>query len=557
MVRKIHFNHYRKLIDVDLNFSSGINAIAGTNGTCKSSLLYIISNSFQGVSSRDERLTDHSCIRVLKELNDSVNTKIESLVRDSKKYNDPAAKVSGTLYSVEYYNGKIVPFRKYNSEQFFRFALKPYYKRGAKESLHSCPVIYLGISRLLPFGELSDELTVSKINKQLPEKYQKILAKLYEEFTHYNIHFEKPVYVEKTKKRFEFSTESDGVDSNTISAGEDNLNIILTALVCLQYYYESLVSSTNEIESVLLVDELDATLHPTFQKKLLSYIKSFSKNYKIQVFFTTHNFNLLNYTILNKCNVIYLHDNITKVIPLDNPDWPTIRMHLEGIDETNLFKESKIPVLMEDDEARWMFRYFLQCWQNNCPKFAWIVSHIHLVDVKAGADILKGLFSDYELNTKTIGWMCILDGDKHEDLENCIITLPGKKSIEIFLYEYASHLYDSDSDYWISLSSIKQGFSKNYFLDEIKKPYEEIEEEIKHKAELGESTHGIRREKTKKLFNDRISFFQDILSAWVKDESNGDEIKNFYKNLGILYKKVCTANDLPSKYWPDDYDGKC
>ena len=233
MISKIHFNHYRKWKEIELNFSKGINAIAGTNGTCKSSLLYIISNSFQSVGARSARLSDHSCMKIINALNDSVNTKIESLVRDSKKYIDPAAKTSGTLFTVDYFTGKSVAFRKHNSEKDFRFALKPYYKRGTSESLPCCPVIYLGISRLLPFGESSDELTISKINKKLPEKYQDILASLYNDFTHYNVHFEKPVSIENFKKRSEFSTDVEGIDSNTISAGEDDLNIILTALVSL------------------------------------------------------------------------------------------------------------------------------------------------------------------------------------------------------------------------------------------------------------------------------------------------------------------------------------
>ena len=557
MIRKIHFTHYRKLINVDLNFSKGINAIAGTNGTCKSSLLYIVSNSFQSVGARSETLSDHSCVKVINALNDSVNTKIESLVRDAKKYNDPAAKTSGSLFTVDYFSGQSVPFRKHNSEKDFRFALKPYYKRGMKESLPCCPVIYLGISRLLPFGESSDELTISKINKKLPEKYQNILASLFNEFTHYDMHIEKPVSVEKFKKRTEFSTEVEGIDSNTISAGEDNLSIILTALVSLQYYYDSLVSSNNDVESVLLVDELDATLHPTFQRKLLNYIKEFSKNYKIQVFFTTHNYNLLDYTMRNKDNVVYLYDNRSFVYPLDNPDWPTIKMHLEGIDENGLFMNCKIPILLEDDEARWLFRAILNNWQNKNPEFAWIINHMHLVEVKAGADVLKGLFSDCTLNIQTIGWICILDGDKQEDIPRCILALPGKKSIEQFLYEYALKLYNEDDNYWISADCIEHGISKTYFLDEIKKKYDEIEESIRKKEEAGESTRGMRRTLFKSFFNDKQYFFQDILNVWMKKPENQNELMDFYKNLGILYKKVCNSWGLPSKYWPDDYDGHC
>ena len=63
--------------------------------------------------------------------------------------------------------------------------------------------------------------------------------------------------------------------------------IILTAVISLKYYYES-ISPSKEVESVLLIDELDATLHPAFQIKLLNLFREMSEKYKIQVVFTTH-----------------------------------------------------------------------------------------------------------------------------------------------------------------------------------------------------------------------------------------------------------------------------
>lgn len=554
MIKKIDFIHYRKLKDISLSFSSGINAIAGTNGTCKSSLLYIIGNSFQSVGARNERLRNHSCMKIISALNNSINPKIESLVRDSKRYTNPANDTVGSLYSVEYFTGQRVSFRKHNSERDFRFALKPYYKRGAHESLPSCPVIYLGISRLLPFGESSDELSISKIKQKLPPEYQTLLSNLYKNFTHYNIDFDQPVAVENFKKRSEFSTDVDGVDSNTISAGEDNLSIILTALVSLRFYYEMLVSSDNDVESILLVDELDATLHPTFQKKLLNYIKEYSKEYKIQVFFTTHNFNLLEYTIKNKNNVIYLIDNRTSVFPLANPDWPKIKMHLEGINESEVFADSKIPVLLEDDEARWMFEHILSFWQNQNPSFGWIKNHLHMVKIKAGSEVLRGLFSDETLNTKTIGWICILDGDKNGDLSKCITTLPGDKPVEELLYKYASDMYDSDDQFWTGPSCIAHGFSKQYFLDTIQEQHQAIENDIALRVSNGISTHGLRREKNKAFFNNNESFFKDVFYHWLNDPNNQLEIKKFYSNLETLYKKVCSSAGLVSDYWPSNND---
>ena len=49
MIKQIDIIRYKKFKDISFNFEAGINAISGENGTCKSSLLYLIGNSFQEV----------------------------------------------------------------------------------------------------------------------------------------------------------------------------------------------------------------------------------------------------------------------------------------------------------------------------------------------------------------------------------------------------------------------------------------------------------------------------------------------------------------------------
>ena len=132
------------------------------------------------------------------------------------------------------------------------------------------------------------------------------------------------------KVRSEFSSNIEGIDSNTISAGEDNLSIILTALISLKYYYQS-INSTNEVESVLLIDEMDATLHPAFQIKLLNLFREMSDLYKIQIVFTTHSMSLLEEMLSKKDNVLYLVDNLTSVFLMEEPDIYKIKMQTWGI----------------------------------------------------------------------------------------------------------------------------------------------------------------------------------------------------------------------------------
>lgn len=79
MIKKISITKYRKLENMVLDMSSGINIISGINGTCKSSLLHIISNAHQAVTRKCGWIQDRICLDIIKQLNKITNPKIESL----------------------------------------------------------------------------------------------------------------------------------------------------------------------------------------------------------------------------------------------------------------------------------------------------------------------------------------------------------------------------------------------------------------------------------------------------------------------------------------------
>ena len=54
MIKSINIIQYRKLKDLNLSFSKNVNAISGTNGTCKTSLLHIVGNSLQAPNQKCE-----------------------------------------------------------------------------------------------------------------------------------------------------------------------------------------------------------------------------------------------------------------------------------------------------------------------------------------------------------------------------------------------------------------------------------------------------------------------------------------------------------------------
>jgi hypothetical protein len=302
------------------------------------------------------------------------------------------------------------------------------YKRGTKDNLPYCPVIYLGLARLFPFGEFQNDDAVESIKKGLPIAYQDEVAALYSSFTNITISSTAPQKMGDIKVRSDFSSDKEGIDSNTISAGEDNLFMLLTALVSLKYYFQS-IQSNREIESILLIDELDATLHPSYQFKLLELFRKYALENKIQVIFTTHSLSLIEFALKKKDNVIYLIDNITNVYQMEAPDIYKIKMYLHDETRDDIYISNVIPVFTEDSEARVFLRMLFDYYETNKTGFSNLRRFFHFVDANIGATNLVSIFNDTYLLKLTMKSICILDGDQQgkRDLDKYIITLPGGK----------------------------------------------------------------------------------------------------------------------------------
>ena len=163
MIKDISFKKFKKLIDIDFSFDKDVNIISGTNGTCKTTLLHLISNGFQMPKVRSPNYNNNNCLKVIKTINRIANPKMEAIVRD----------------------GSALDFRKHNStnpDEAQRYAIKPLYPRGGpKQSLPAKPVLYLGLSRLFPIGETKDD-DLTKISLNLPDQYVDYISQLYKDF---------------------------------------------------------------------------------------------------------------------------------------------------------------------------------------------------------------------------------------------------------------------------------------------------------------------------------------------------------------------------------------
>lgn len=581
MIKKIHFIHYRKLKDLDIEFTKNINIISGTNGTCKTSILHLCSNAFQAPKK-------NNVVSIINAINMITNPKIETLTKGDKKYNDPAPKKKGILLDIMYLDNINHEFRRHNTdknnilEEKKRYRITLEYPKGKKMSLKTLATIYLGLPRLFPLGELDDKEKKDKqydkieniintlpteqkneLNKilkhiekkqntkikniayKLPEDYQNELYKLYKELTGINAIQTKNIKIENIKSRTDFDTDVEGIDSNTISAGEDNIMIILTALVSLKYYYDN-VDTDNEVVSMLLIDELDATLHPEMQIKIFNKILEYSEKYKIQVIFTSHSFTLIEHAKKNKQNLIYIQNKRTTVKLMENPDIYKIKMDLYNETAINLFKNSKIPVFTEDDEARFVLNILFNQYEIDLNNL------FHLVNAKMGNTCITQIFEDEYMYKNTVGLIAILDGDCKTNMlkenkdskyyfNHNIMWLPGDKSPEILFFEYALNIYNDESSKFHNFDNVQNlGYTYNYFDNHIK-PYLEECLQIENASD--------KRKKAKKLFKEFSEFFKLIITYWMKDENNLKELNRFYSILKSLYKKNADINNCNPNSW--------
>lgn len=565
MIKKIHFNQYRKLKDLDIEFTKNINIISGTNGTCKTSILHLCSNAFQ--APKKDYIANDKVITTINTINMLTNPKIETLTKGDKKYNNPAPNFDGPLFNITYFDNVNLDFRRHNTKdeelnkkKRYRIILK--YPKGQSMSLKTLATIYLGLPRLYPFGEIDDKektnnsIKIRSITNKLPEEYQNELYKLYKELTGISVAQGKNIKIENIKSRIDFDTDVEGIDSNTISAGEDNIMIILTALVSLKYYYDNLSNKDDEVISMLLIDELDATLHPEMQIKIFNKILEYSEKYKIQVIFTSHSFTLIEHAKKNKQNLIYIQNKRTTVKLMENPDIHKIKMDLYNETALNLFKNSKIPVFTEDDEARFVLDILFSQYEINLNTL------FHLVNANMGNTCITQIFEDEYIYKNTIGLIAILDGDckinmlkeTSEELDNNtnrkdstyyfnhnIMWLPGDKSPEILFFEYALNIYNDESSKFHNFDNVQNlGYTYNYFDNYIKPCLEEC---------LQIENASDKRKKAKKVFREFSEFFKLIITYWMKDENNLKELNRFYSILKSLYKKNADINNCNPSYW--------
>lgn len=409
-----------------------------------------------------------------------------------------------------------------------RFRVIPFKKldNGKKtEAKFNYPILYLGLSRLFPLGESQDD-TISNKNVTFKseihkdwfiEKYTNILSMQTDlnEITNYTIG--------ETDRKIGIGITTDSYDYLTNSSGQDNLGQILLALLSFKKLREEL--GTDWQGGVLLIDEIDATLHPAAQNKLIKLFLQEARDNRIQIIITTHSISCLNNicqrtaynshedTVNNEIELYYLSNATRKLEVKRNISFTEIESDLlvNSIVQNN----NRIKLYSEDAEARWFLKHLI-------PNY---LPYVDELDIKIGCDELIGL---YNADIQYFGNVLIVfDGDVCEKQLNRIpkntrnnlgniIILPGGIRPEEVIFNYLLSL-GSEHDYWSGIAS-RVGLSWDYFNE-----HGPLSDDYKNEKD---------RDRYKKWFIDHQHYFDStkLMEFWIKDnQSCVEDFSNEFK----------------------------
>ena len=524
MFDRIDIKDFRALKNQSIVLGSNITVISGRNSTGKSTILGMLGNSgelkksiaatYWGTQFRSE----FSEIFKGSEKHDfSGSDKFSIYVSQNGTETSDYRHFRTTWQSIK--NGKrfrIIPYR-----------IDEEMKTNAKLEL---PIIYLGLSRLFPIGEAKGEGIKKNTTKFKSEEHRQWFVNAYKEILSLpfdNITDISNYTISESNKKHGVGINTEKYDFLTNSAGQDNLGQILLSMLSFRHLKES--GTLENFQGLLLIDEIDSTLHPSAQNRLLDFMIKESKANGYQIVFTTHSTSLLKYISLkteynkdarNPIELYYLTNANRNLEIKRNINYHEIEFDL--MVQSMVQNPYKIKMYSEDEENRWFVRSLLSEY----------TPYIELLDVAIGCNSLLTLFKG---DPAYFGNMLLsFDGDvKDSEIDkiiskplresaNNIVKLPGEIRPEQIIYEYLCNL-PAEHPYLSRTSSI--GFSLLYF------------------AENGPTSskyrrHSKERDKYKAWFKDHEALFDstDLMSFWMND--NQELVNEYVERFVVSYNSI-------------------
>lgn len=366
--------NFRSFRQVNIPLGKNLTIISGANGVGKSNILSLIASG-SGINKKSILGSNFQ-----PEFSDFFNIDIDENYPDYKiflKYSD----MEGNLALTKRLSFKddtatnrgirIIPrtsneyFEGYTLAQAANEAKEKYGVGGSGRVL--IPTIYLSLSRLYPLGEQRGSTTINKVKKRSPFAQEDARSK-YREWYNFVIpatiseDAEISIIAKKACSRASLHMDMENTPTLSQSVGQDNIGNIISALTDIY-----LLSTEEGYNGALLcIDEIEVSLHPDTQIRLLDLLDKISAELKIQVVVSTHSL-----TVLKECLKKEKKDSDRyKVIYLKNPSSPYVT-EIKAYDllKADLFgslqyEKIKVRTYFEDCVGKELFNELIEAYRN-------------------------------------------------------------------------------------------------------------------------------------------------------------------------------------------------
>lgn len=360
---------FRKLGNIHIDFAERLTVIAGHNGIGKSTIMALVANS-SGLT-RDARKTlfgknfqanlfhivyiDYESEYLAKKEagNELPEPKVSYLINKS----EIVTKLCSITGRQNYKRARVVP-RNEDLEDFKSSDGEVEVGRDAKVPL---PTIYLGMTRMFPVGEANHLWVKSTTDRDLAPEESRLISEFINSIvvgssttsdmmTSLNIRG-----TGKVSKHPHYS-----FDSRCVSLGQDSLSTIATALASFQQLHREWADYPG---GLLVIDEIDAGLHPHAQRKLIRQIQQQARRLNLQVIATTHSTHVVEAVHPEGQGSARTPDTVVYLTDTGNPslaaDWSLKEilgdMNLEPPELAKSADPGVVKVYFEDAEAAYVF----------------------------------------------------------------------------------------------------------------------------------------------------------------------------------------------------------
>jgi len=485
-ITEIKVNKFRNISGITLDFSPCLNAIAGQNGTSKTSILGLIGHIF----------TYEKTEKTL--LGKNFHTEFSEIFRFAYPDYDPAGEHS---WLVKFDNGNEVTANSYDRKESKSIRVRVGKGKEGRGKIQ-LPVIYLGMGRLFP---LAIEQSIVNNSSLLTTAEAKEFRDLHNEILIIIDDSVQPESITATNKSF-YAAKTDTYNHLGNSAGQDNMGQIITALFSFKRLRDKLGKEYKG--GILLIDELDASLFPAAQMKLVEKLYKKSKELNLQIFYTTHSLEVLEETKKKSDSKIILLDKSRgKIIPEYDLDIEKLKKDLLvlGPDAIKRIEFNKY-LYCEDEEAEDMLKNILP--RELKKKFRIFPTKLGQNELKV---IAKRKIPDFKNS------VIVLDGDSTTNGIRNVICLPGNFGPDRLVYDLLKLLDPTKFD------AIKSGYTQQYC--------------FKNLNTLDSSTDDTRtRKKLKDWYrSQRNNWGRSAIKVWdLWKQANKKEIDIFTKKLEKL-----------------------